>query len=167
MLTVFLIFALSDLALMAIATGLGFTVVDDAYFARHFLLGLMTGLYTCFVHIVTFMYFVVCEKIIRQAVLSGQLTPEAQITATTLKSRAVRASLSGIASILLVIGFGGAIGTYVSPSIHRDTAFASLAINAAAFAWQFSLIRRNRRHFDAAFERATIETESVVSSRSA
>ncbi|MFQ5503106.1 MAG: hypothetical protein ACE5EQ_12555, partial [Phycisphaerae bacterium] len=63
------ILALSNLSLMAVTATVGLMVQGQAGFARHFLLGLLTGLFTCFVHVILFMYFVVQEKIVTQSIL--------------------------------------------------------------------------------------------------
>ncbi len=138
---------------MVVTATVGFLVSGSEGFDRHFLLGLLTAFYTCLVHVVTFMYFAVSVRILEQAVRSGQVGPAVLERATARKSRSLRATAAGIAAILLVVGFGGAVGTLVSPPIHMLAAFAAIPINATVFLYQFGLIEQSRRMFDEAFER--------------
>ncbi len=147
----FLILATCDILLMGVTATVGFLVSGAEGFDRHFLLGLLTAFYTCLVHIVTFMYFAVSVRILEQAVRTGQVGPAVLERATALKSRSLRAAAAGIAAILLVVGFGGAVGTLVSPTVHMLAAFAAIPINAQVFLYQFGLIVKSRRMFDETF----------------
>lgn len=139
---------------MAVTAVVGLMVTEETGFARHFLLGLMTGFYTCLVHIVVFMYFAVSGKIIEQAVRAGQTERDTLGRVIDLKAKAVRTGAIGMVAILIVIGLGGAAGGLVSPTVHMIAAFSAVLVNSIVFLYQFGLIDRNRRMFDETFERA-------------
>jgi len=151
--TAFLILAGANLILMGTTAVFGLLVTPEGEvaFTRHFLLGLTTGLFTCFVHVVTFMYFVVCEKILRQSVLSDQLPVAHVEKAVRLKSRALRASMGGVGLILLTVMLGGAALARFDPIYHFVAAFATIFASLGLFGYQFVLIDESRTDFEAAF----------------
>ena len=112
---------------------------DPTGYTRHTLMGILAGLFTCFVHVVAFMYFVVCEKIIRQSVLSGQLTAT-HAERAMLKGRAIKASMAGIGLMLLTTLLGGAAIAQYDPRHHYVSAIVTLAGTLAVFTRQFVLI---------------------------
>lgn len=136
----FLILALSNLLLMSLTAVLGLIVAGEAGFERHFLLGVLTAMYTCFVHIVTYMYFVVQEKIIRQAALMAGLDAGFHEVVMKMKSRALRIGMVGIASILLVVALGAAIGIYVPPAAHLLAAFSAIGVQLLVNFFQYALL---------------------------
>src|SRR5262245_38191726 len=131
--------------------GMSLTPEDQAGHTRHTLMGVLTGLFTCFVHIVAFMYFVVCEKIVRQSVLSGQLAAEHFDKAQRLKGRAIKASMAGIGLMLLTILLGGAAIAQYDKRWHFASAILALVGTLAVFMQQFVLIDEGARNFEKAF----------------
>src|SRR6266404_9491580 len=99
----FLLLALADLLLLGLTAFLGFAVSGAQGFGRHFLLGILSAFFTCFVHVVLFVYFVVQDKVMKQACQVDGLDTAFVARTDSLKSRALRASLGGIASILMVV----------------------------------------------------------------
>ncbi len=146
--------AIGDLAVMVVTAVTGLMVTGMDGWRRHFLLGLLTALYTCLVHVVAFMYFVVSGKIVEQAVGAGQAVRDDLQRVIALKSKALLASFAGIAAIITAAGFGAAIGSWVGPTAHLVAAFSAILINALVFIRQFTLIERNRRLFDGIFDKA-------------
>lgn len=136
------ILALSNLSLMAVTATVGLMVQGQAGFARHFLLGLLTGLFTCFVHVILFMYFVVQEKIVTQSILHHGLDVSYSPRVQRFKSRALRLSIAGIAAILITIWLGAAIGVSIRAEVHLVAAFTAVFINAIVFFFQYELIRK-------------------------
>lgn len=131
--------------------GMSVTAEDAAGYTRHTLMGILAGLFTCFVHIVAFMYFVVCEKIVRQSVLSGQLAAEHFDRAQRLKGRAIKASMMGIGLMLLTTLAGGAAVAGSDPRYHYISAIVTLAGTLIVFMRQFVLIDEGARNFEEAF----------------
>ncbi len=150
----FILLVLADLVLMAITAIVGFTVHGTDGFVRHFLLGLLTGLFTCLVHSVTFSYFIVQSKIIRQ--LGSPRGPEALALEEVgrLKSRALRLSLLGILAMLVAMALGAAIETQVAPLFHLMASAGAMAVNVIAFVRQYSLIEQCGRVFHRALGNA-------------
>lgn len=142
--------AICNLLLMGLTATLGLQVVGAEGFSRHFLLGVLTGMFTCFVHIVAFMYFAVQGKIMQQAV-NGGLDATHHRQTIELKARALRVSLCGIGAILVVIALGAAIGIYASPMAHLITAFACLALQGWLAVRHYILIDEYARVFQNAF----------------
>lgn len=149
----FVILAIAALLVMGttFVLGMSLTADDEAGHTRHTLMGVLTGMFTCFVHIVAFMYFVVCEKIIRQSVLSGQLTAAHAERAVAIKGKAIKTSMAGIGLMLLTILLGGAAIAQYDPRYHFVSAIVTLGGTLAVFARQFVLIDEGARNFEEAF----------------
>lgn len=147
----FLLLAGADLALLAITAILGLRIQGTEWFLQHFLLGMLSGLFTCLVHVVFFMYFVVQHKVMHQAVVAGEADRQLLARTDALKSRALRASMIGISAILLAVGLGAAIGILVRPEVHLATAFAAIGLNGVVFAYQYMLLGEFGAVFSAAF----------------
>ena len=149
----FLLLAVSNLLVMAVTFVLGMSVTPQGEdtFTRHFLMGLLTGLFTCFVHVVAFMYFVVCEKIVRQSVLSGQIGVEHAERAQRLKSRAIRLSMAGIGLMVLTTLLGGAAIARFDVRYHFVSAIVTIGATLVVFVRQYSLIDEGGRNFEDAF----------------
>lgn len=154
----FLILAVGNLVVMCVTAVVGLSADGSDLRDRHVLLGLVTGLYTCFVHVITFMYFSVSGNIVKQAVGAGQVEAALHDRVIELKRRALRASATGILGIVVVVFLGGATVAALASWIHMIAAFAAIGLNGAMFAWQYSLIQQNRCLFDAAFGRASPPT---------
>jgi len=150
----FLIFVTFNLLIMAVTFVLGMSVTPEGQdaFTRHSLMGLLTGLFTCFVHVVVFMYFVVCEKIVRQSVLTGQIGVEHADRAQRLKRRGLRASMAGIGLMLLTTLLGGAAVAGYDARYHFASAILTVGATLAVFARQYTLIDEGGRNFDEAFD---------------
>lgn len=147
----YLLLAMTNLALLALTAVFGLMVQGAAGFERHFLLGVLAALFACLVHIVAFMYFVVQEKIIRQAALSDGLDLTFHEQVVALKSRALRLSMIGIASIFITVALGAAIGIYLPAEAHLVAAFAAILINAFLVIYQSALMDEYARLSQRAF----------------
>ncbi|MCB9856757.1 MAG: hypothetical protein H6818_13840 [Phycisphaerales bacterium] len=148
----FILFAMADLLLMATTAVTGLLVMGSAGYTRHFLLGVLTAMFTCFVHIVLFMYFVVQQKIMAQAVVNDGLDPSFAHRAQECKSRALKLSAVGMLSVVLTSLLGATIESGVSPSVHLIAAFSTMFANACLFYFQFALLDAYRTVFQAAFD---------------
>lgn len=145
-----------NLLLMSITAVAGLVGSEaSAWGVRHVLLGVLTGLYTCLVQVITYMYFVVCGKIVGQSVESGRTRADVLHRVLELKRRALRHSAAGIVAILAAVCTGGAaVNILQSPTSHMVVAFSAVIINSIVFIQQFVLIEHNRRLFDQAFPEA-------------
>jgi len=150
----FVILAVAALLVMGTTFVLGMSLApeDQTGHTRHTLMGVLTGLFTCFVHIVAFMYFVVCEKIVRQSVLSGQLAAEHFDKAQRLKGRAIKASMLGIGLMLVTILLGGVAVAGSDSRYHFVSAIVTMGGTLAVFVRQFVLIDEGARNFENAFK---------------
>lgn len=147
----YLIFAGADLLLLALTAVTGLIVEARTGYARHVLLGMLSGIFTCFVHIVFFMYFVVQLKIIGEAISHHGLDAAVAPRVLRLKSLALRWAAAGMGAIVLTAGLGAAIDTGVPPSVHMLAAFATLFIEAGVFFFQYALLDEYRGVFKEAF----------------
>jgi len=136
----YLLLSMTNLLLMIVTAAVGLLVDGRQGFARHFLLGVMTGLFTCFVHTVLFMYFVVQDKIVSQSVHLNGLDPRYAVQSQAMKRRALMLSLAGIGALLLAIGLGAAIDWAVPPMVHFLAAITAIAVNGVVFFRQYALI---------------------------
>jgi len=83
---------------------------------------------------------------------AGQSGVDASIRAAALKSRALRAALVGMASILVTIALGATAAGPAWVQLHLLAAFLCIAINACVFLYQFTLVREAGMLFRMAFE---------------
>ena len=151
----FILLSVADLALLLVTAYAGFCVRGTEFFLQHFLLGMLAGLFTCFVHVVFFMYFVVQEKIMKQALAAvgeGESHLRNGASATqAIKSRAFRAAMLGICAILLTVALGAAIGILVGPQVHMVSAFVAVGVNLVVFFYQYGLLGQYAEIFSTAF----------------
>lgn len=147
----FLIFAITNIILLATTATTGLLVMGANGYARHFLLGLLAALFTCVIHIVLFMFFTVQQKIVAQAIQAGELTPPFAERVQRFKSRAIKLSMLGIVAIILTSSLGATIEVGVSPDVHLLAAFAAIFANAFIFYFQFDLLDNYSGFFAEAF----------------
>ena len=148
----FILFALTNLALLGLTAVMGLQVEGRTGYARHVMLGVLSGLFTCFVHVVYYMYFVVQEKIMAQSILHHGLAPSHGERVRRMKSAAFRWSMGGVLTILLVSGLGAGIEAGVSPRVHMAAGFLAMFIEAGVFFGQFVLLDDYQGVFKAAFD---------------
>lgn len=129
---------------MGLTAVLGLLVQGEEGFVRHFLLGLLSAFFACFVQVVVFMYFVVQEKIVRQSALSGDVKVGFHQRVQVFKSRALRLSMAGIGSILVTAALGASIGICVGSTAHLIAAFAAIGVNGVAAVFHYSLLHEYR-----------------------
>lgn len=114
----------------------------EPLFTKHVLLGIATMLFTCFVQVIGFTYFVVQGRMAADAKAAGVVSHDGLVAMARLKRRALRFLLLGIGTALLT-AVTGALATR-EPSIrgiwHLPTALAAIAGNAVAFFVQQGLI---------------------------
>jgi hypothetical protein len=138
----YLLLASADLLLLGITAITGLLVSGAEGFARHFMLGVLSGLFTCFVHVVFFVYFIVQHKVFMQACLLGGLKRGHAERVSALKLRALGASMGGIVTILIVVALGAAIDVSGPPQVHMVAAFTAIAANGVVFLYQYTLLLR-------------------------
>ncbi len=143
--------ASANLLLLALTAACGFLVDGQSGWPRHFLLGVLSGLFTCFVHVIFFTYFMVQEKIFAQAILHHDLDPSHHARVRAHKLRALLLSLAGILTILATSGLGAAVGIYVPTAVHSAAALAGMATSAVVFYAQYALLGEHRGLFRDAF----------------
>lgn len=154
----FLILAVTDWLLMAVTVSLGLFVggalgtslQSDGLVVRHFLLALGTMLFTCFVHVLTFTYFVVFSRMAKEAAEHARQRPADYVIVADLKRRAARWLLLGVGSVILAGATGPLVAGAGSTSLiwHMCLGLAALAANTIAFAAEYALIRRNTQLTD-------------------
>lgn len=149
--TSYAILAACNLLLIGLTLAMGFAVQGQEGFTRHFLLGILTAMFTCFIHVVYFVYFIVQDKIITQSILNAGLDAHFGEQITKLKSRALKLSMSGIVTIILASSLGAASDIYVRPLTHGIAACVALAANAIVFYFQYILLHEYREVFRSAF----------------
>jgi hypothetical protein len=149
--TSYLIMAVANVALLALTATLGMTVSGMDGYMRHFLLGVLAAFFACFVHVVAYMYFVVQEKIVQQAVLHDGLDAAHHNAALGIKSRALWISMAGIVSVLATVFCGAMIGIVATSTPHLLVAFGAVGANVVVSWYQDALISDYGRLFDRAF----------------
>jgi hypothetical protein len=158
--TSFLLLAISGLVLMALTALMGLRVSGSEGFLRHVLLGVLTGLYVCFVHVVVLTYFVVQDKIMKQSVMLHGLDAGFAVETATIKSRAARLCVAGIATVILVVALGAAIEARLSPIAHMVAAFGCIAAQGVIFFSQYAALGVYEGLYQRAFgEGATVKPD--------
>lgn len=147
----FALFAIADLLLLGLTAVMGLMVEAQTGYTRHVLLGVLAGMFTCFVHVVIFMYFVVQEKIITQSIQHHNLDAAFSNRIKRMKSLALRFSMGGVATILITAGLGAAIDTGIPVGAHQIAAFSAMAIEAIVFYSQLALLGDYQGLFAEAF----------------
>ncbi|MFQ5430737.1 MAG: hypothetical protein ACE5E1_10540 [Phycisphaerae bacterium] len=132
--------AASDVLLMVLTAAVGLMVRGQEGFGRHFLLGVLTAMFTSLIHVIFFMYFVVQNKIATQAILQGDVDAALAPRVQGLKARALRSGMVGIGTLLLAVILGALVGQGVQPEAHLVAAFAAMFFNAAVFFYQYTLL---------------------------
>lgn len=137
--------------LLCLTAAMGTTVTGAQNFARHFLLGILAALFTCFVHVLVFVYFMVQDKIVKQSILHHGLDVSFAAIVDRLKARALKLAMLGVASMILTTALGAADGTATASGAHFYAALGAIVLNAILFARQDAVIRENGELFMRAF----------------
>ena len=126
----FLGLALADLILLIAVAALGWiTDGSERLFVFHFGLGLFTTIYTVFMHMVVYVYFIVCGKIVGQAVERADLGQRLEERATALKIRTFRFALLGIITAIATAILGARIASVgISPEGDPDATRRAAAL---------------------------------------
>lgn len=159
--TTFVILAAGDLLLLSVTFVVGLMVAGQQFFPQHFMLGLLSALYTFFVHVIAYTYFTVSWRVVRQAAAERSLDPAIPAAVLREKSRVFTCAMLAIACTLCTAALGAlvtesshAAAWGVSARWHLLAAFTTLAMNTVAFCLQFASIDRNASLFEQHFERA-------------
>ena len=147
----FIILAVANQALLATAATTGLLVDGARGYTRHFYLGVLSALFTCFVHVLVFMYFVVQQKIMDQAVIAGEVIPAFRPRVASCKQRTLRLSAVGMVAIMVVSVLGAAIESGLASTIHMIAAYAVAGLHVVLFAMQYAILAEYRGIFREAF----------------
>ena len=147
----FILLVFANTALLALTGWTGHQVDGNAGFSRHFLLGILAAFFTCFVHIVAFVYFIVQDKIVKQSVRLDGLDAGYAVRVDRHKFRVLTASLGGIALVLVVSILGASDEMSSRASWHGIGGYGLPLVNLL-FAWrQYREIVAYGRMFHEAF----------------
>ncbi len=126
----FLGLALADVILLIAVAALGWiTNGSERLFVFHFGLGLFTTIYTVFMHMVAYVYFIVCGKIVGEAVERAALDQRLQERAQALKTRTFRFALLGILTAITTAILGARIASVgISPEGDPDATRRAAAL---------------------------------------
>lgn len=147
----FILLTIADtlLLVLTICTGLG--VAGTEGFSRHFLLGILAAFFTCFVHVVAFVYFIVQDKVVKQSILLNGLDAGYAREVDRHKIRVLAASMTGIGCVIVISILGGADGGSRMSTLHAVGGFALPAINLVLALAQYREIVAYGRMFRRAF----------------
>jgi len=157
---IFVILAGGDLLLICVTAVVGLLVQGQEHYFQHFVLGLLSALYTCFVHVVAFMTFVVSMRIAQEGIASGRadsgLAAEMQIGKTRVLAMAMIAIVWTLGTAAL-----GAIVTEpkqaaawgISAEWHLAAGLGMAPVNLVIFVREYLEIGRCVRLFDGAFSK--------------
>jgi len=142
---VFLGLALADLAFLGTWIWLGVQVNADPVLAeRHQLGGLFVCILTCFVHAVTFVYFLGTGLAIKEGRKNWGIDPDYVRQARRFKLKAYPIAMIAIAFTVATGVLGGAVRSGdVSLGVHRTVAVLATALSMVAFWVAARFILRN------------------------
>lgn len=148
-----ILFSLCTLVLLCLTAVMGLMVEGRTGYMRHVMLGVLSGFFTCFVHVVFFMYFVVQQKIMTESILHHALDAGFGVRIQKMKSLAFRLSMAGFVAVLTTAALGGAIDSAgVAARIHLIAAFSTILVEAIVFYMQIVLLGEYRELFREAFD---------------
>lgn len=130
----------ADLLVLTAAAVLGWvTDGGQRLFALHFGMGLFGAIYTVFMHVVAYVYFIVCGKIVSEAVERAGLDRALDDRARVLKTRTFRFALLGIVTIIATAILGAriaavGIGPQGDPDMVRRAAGQTIHLLCAMLA---------------------------------
>lgn len=155
--TSFAVLAVTAMLILAVNAVVGFYLggmaADDGrraeWFARHFIVSIGAMLYTTFVQVLAFTYFIVHARMARDAAESAGLPGDDVAAIVRLRRLSVRWLLCGVLPLLAT----GVVGTRVSlptdagqnvgSTLHMIAALVALGANAIALTMQWNLMERN------------------------
>jgi hypothetical protein len=157
---IFVILAGGDLLLLCVTAVVGLLVQGQEHYFQHFVLGLLSALYTCFVHVVAFMTFVVSMRITQEAIAAGRTDGRLATELQVCKSRTLVMALIAIGWTLATAALGAivtepkqAAAWGVSTNWHFAAGMGMVPVNLVIFFREFQEIGRGVRLFDEAFDR--------------
>ncbi len=158
---IFVILAGGDLLLICVTAVVGLLVQGQEHYFQHFVLGLLSALYTCFVHVVAFMTFVVSMRITQEAIAAGRADARLARDLQVCKSRTLFMVLIAIGWTLATAVLGAivteprqAAAWGVSTNWHFAAGIGMAPVNLVIFVREYLEIRRGVGLFDEAFERS-------------
>lgn len=152
MIPLFLGLSAANVLLLLISFGLGLFATDAGHnptemFSYHVAIGIATGLMTTLTHVAVYTYFMATSKWLHAAADKTGL-PTGRYVAPSLarKKRIFVIVMAAIGVTILTMIVGAASdptvpGSWVPEGLHMAMAFLSVAVNIAAAAGQFPLIR--------------------------
>jgi amino acid transporter len=156
-----LVLACLDGIFFAVTAALGITLSGSGSILRHNSLGLLTAMFTCFLHVLVLFYFIGTGKDIREAVEADPELRSRFVPWTRAQKRRVfpRATLSILLTIvatlmggevhsrILALDGGATLPLRAVPAwwVHLVLVLAALLANAGAFVVEIAAVRENRR----------------------
>lgn len=158
---IFIILAGGDLLLICVTAVVGLLVQGQEHYFQHFMLGLLASLYTCFVHVVAFMTFVVSMRITQEAIAAGRTDARLAKELQRCKSRTLVMAMLAIGWTLATAALGAivtepkqAAAWGVSTNWHFAMGIGMAPINLVIFVREYLEISRGVHLFDGAFEKS-------------
>jgi len=141
----FLGLAFGTLLVLLGAVLVGLKVVDQRWLGPHLGLALFGSVLTALVHVVTFTYFTVTGKAVRQAVALAHLDDGLLREVQRFKKGVTRCLAGGMLPLIATIALGAdVLRNPAHHDYHLVAALVALGANIAAFAAEFQLIRQNQ-----------------------
>ena len=108
----FLGLAVADVLVLGAAAAMGWiTDGGERLFVFHFALGLFGAIYTVFLHVVAYLYFIVASKIVTEAVERAGSGSDLADRASALKTHTFRFALLGIVTVIATAILGARIAS--------------------------------------------------------
>lgn len=141
--------AVGILLVLSGALVLGLLVDGSSYFVPHFALGLLGSLLATLLHVVTFTYFTVTGKAIRQAVALASLDAGKLEQVRRHKKIISRCVAFAFLPIVATVALGAmTVGSTEAATYHLASGALTLLINAWVMTIEFEHIRQNCRLLD-------------------
>ena len=159
MTTLFLGLTAANLIALLIAFALGFVSIQgdepSAFYARHLLIGLTSGLLCALTHVSVFTYFMATSKWLQAATEKAALKPQAYVIPSLVrKGRALRLAMTAILITIVMMVAGAGADPTINPlwpsNIHLVLAVAAIIVNCLCAMGEYRLIAEQARLMDQA-----------------
>lgn len=152
MIPLFLGLSAANILLLLISFGLGLSATDAGHsptemFSYHVAIGIATGLMTTLTHVSVYTYFMATSKWLHAAADKAGLAEGRYVQPSLARKKKIFAIVMaaiGVTVLTMIVGAASdptVPDPWVPEGLHMAMAFLSLAVNAAAAAAQFPLIR--------------------------
>lgn len=120
----------------------------------HFVMGIVSGIFVCFVHSIVLVYFLGTGKAIKEQIELQNWAEEPYERSKKIMGQALMPTMAGIALVIIAAFSGGfSLIQMADPAVHMMIAACGIMGQLPVYARQWTLIRENGRLMDEVVKR--------------